>query len=93
MKCNGTSGTEMFHHPVGISASISAAESFSPGISSVVISSQTSVSCFEVDERFEHGRELARAELLVEALGEALEIDVGRIHVRGTARAAAPAQI
>ena len=35
----------------------------------------------EIDQRVEHGLERARAELLVEALGERLEVDVGGVHV------------
>ena len=64
-----------------LSASISAGESFSPGISRVVISNQTSVSCLRYSSGLEHGRELAGAEALVEALGEAFEVDVGGVHV------------
>ena len=45
VKCSGTSGpsSRKTHF---VSASISVSESFSPGISSVVISNHTSVSCF-----------------------------------------------
>ena len=35
---------------------------------------------FDVDERVEHGVKRARAKLLVEALGERLEIDIGGVH-------------
>src|SRR6476659_1134614 len=35
---------------------------------------------FDVDERIEHSVKRARAELLVEALGECLKIDIGGIH-------------
>ena len=34
----------------------------------------------EIDERVEHGGELARAQVLVEILGEALEVDIGGVH-------------
>src|SRR5262249_25410516 len=58
--------------------SISARESFSPGMSSVVISNQT---VLEILQRFEHSGELAGAEILIEPLAKTLEINVGGIHV------------
>ena len=79
MKCRGTSGRNS--RPTHcVSASSSSSESFSPGMSSVVISVQTFGFVDEIFERIEDGRERARAALGVEALGEALQIDIRRVH-------------
>ena len=75
-------GAELVGTIHALIASISASESFFPGISSFVISNQTSVSCFELDERVEHRLQVRAAELHVELLGEALEVDVGGVHLR-----------
>ena len=81
MKCSGTSGpsSRTIHSLI---ASISSGESFFPGMSSVVISNQTSVSLLEIDERVEHRLQPRAAELHVELVGEALEVDVRRVHLR-----------
>ena len=64
-----------------VSASTSSSESLSPGMSSVVTSTQTSGLVHEVLERVEHRLEVAGARLRVEVLGEALQVDVRRVHV------------
>ena len=64
-------------------------ESFSPGMSSVVTSGHTSVSCTRYSSVSSTGSRCERGELVVEALGERLQVDVRRVHLRVEARAAA----
>ena len=71
---------EFFDDPF-VSASSSASESFSPGISSVVISNQTCVSCLRYTSSVEHRLQVAGADFVVELFGETLEVDVGGVHV------------
>ena len=80
-------GAEVLHEP-GAERLDLAGASLWPGIRSVVTSSQTVGLVPEVDQRVEHRLERARAELPVEVLGEALEVDVGRVQWRRARRAA-----
>ena len=79
VKCSGTSGPSCFatHSQ---SAPISSDKSFLPGISKVVISSQVLVSCLTSTSVSRTASSKFRAKLLVEALGERLEIDIGGVH-------------
>ena len=51
-------------------------------MSSVVISNQTSVSCLRYASVSSTGCEVRAGELHVELVGEALQVDVGRVHLR-----------
>ena len=53
-----------------------------PGISSVVISTQTSVSCTRYSSVSSTVGEVRAAHVPVEVLGERLQVDVGGVHVR-----------
>ena len=81
MKCSGTSGPRFSTQPVAqrrdlrgrvVLARDEQGRDLEPDVRLVL----------EVDQRVEHRLEPGRAEPLVEALGERLQVDVGRVHVR-----------
>jgi hypothetical protein len=57
----GHVGAEFLARSIRVRALISASESFRPGMSRVVISNQVFVSTHEVDQRVQHGLQVAGA--------------------------------
>ena len=73
-------GAELFQEQA-VSRCSSASLSLWPGISSVVTSSQQSVSLWMYSRRIQHRLQVTAGQLVVEVLGEGLQVDIGRIHV------------
>jgi glutamine phosphoribosylpyrophosphate amidotransferase len=86
VKCIGTSGprcsTTQSRHARDLGVVVVVA-----GISSVVSSSQTVGLVAQILQRLQHRRQAGAALALVEVVGERLQVDVGRVHVREEALA------
>ena len=80
MKCTGTSGPSCLAIQ-RVMASISASESLTPGISRLVISSQTPVSCLRYRQGLQHRVQGGKAHPGGEVAGESLQVHVRRVDV------------